>query len=100
MSWLMRSRTSLSKVLFCWLEANLPFPSFWELGGWRAGEDEGTSSRRFFEADEGVAGMLRRALEASPNTRFCGSVVAAIVVLMLLVGSQVMEESLTIELAF
>lgn len=36
-----------------------------------------TGSSRLFFIEDGEAGILRRALEASPNTRFCGSIVAA-----------------------
>ena len=78
----MRSSTSVSKVLFCWLEASLPLASFWELLKRAAGEEEGIWSRRRFLAETGVASMLRRALEASPNTRFFGSVVAGILVMV------------------
>lgn len=78
MSWLMRSSTSLSKALFGWLEASFPLPSPWELLKRAAGEEEGSSRRRFFD-ETGVATMLRRALDASPNTRFWGSVAEGIV---------------------
>lgn len=78
MSWLSFSRTSLSNVLFGWLDPSLFLGSFWELLRRPAGDEEKPSSRRFLEFD-GEAGMLRRVLEASPKTRFFGNTVEAIV---------------------
>ncbi len=77
MSWLIFSRTSLSKALFGWLEASFPRPSFWELASRAAGMRR-ASSRLFLEL-EGLVLMLRRLLEASPNMRFWGRTAPGIV---------------------
>lgn len=77
MPWLSFSSTSVSNVLFGWLDASLPIRfSPWELFSCCfAGDDVKGSSRRFL-AEDGAAGMLRRALDDSPSTRFCGKPLA------------------------
>lgn len=77
-SWLSFSRTSDSNVLLGWLDPS--FPAFWELEKWRAGDEEGGSSRRFLKDVAGVAMMFRRADDASPNSRFCGKTDEVVIV--------------------
>lgn len=79
MSWLNFSSTSLSNVLFGWLDASLPAGPCWELARRFEGDDVSASRRRFL-VEPGVAGMLARVVVAAPpNTRFCGRTEAAIV---------------------